>query len=104
MPRLTTLKPKVQALGSRVSRIQGTQRITGRRLQEIRYRVLTANPLCVACHAKGIVRLAEHVDHITALVNGGSDDPIDDSNRQGLCSPCHDEKTRLDLAEARGGL
>jgi 5-methylcytosine-specific restriction protein A len=52
---------------------------------------------------QGRVTLATQVDHIVALVNGGTDDRFDDSNRQGLCDPCHDAKTALDLAEARRG-
>jgi 5-methylcytosine-specific restriction protein A len=72
-------------------------RIRGRRLQAIRERVLTANPLCVECERKGKVTLAAHVDHILALTNGGTDDPHDDSNRQGLCEACHEAKTSRDL-------
>lgn len=75
------------------------ERIRGRKLQQIRARVLSANPLCVRCEAKGRVSLAIHVDHIIAITHGGNDDPYDDSNRQGLCGPCHDEKTREDLGQ-----
>lgn len=67
---------------------------TGRRLQVIRKRHFQQEPLCVMCKAKGIVRLAEELDHIVALVNGGLDVP---ENRQGLCKPCHEAKTRQDM-------
>lgn len=72
-------------------------RIRGRTLQRIRYRVLANNPLCVRCQAKGRITIATQVDHIIALVNGGSDDKHDDSNRQGLCDKCHWHKTSYDL-------
>lgn len=71
-----------------------TNRIRGRRLQRIRQQVLSDTPLCVACKAKGRVTAATEVDHIVALVNGGTDTP---DNRQALCGDCHDEKTRRDL-------
>jgi 5-methylcytosine-specific restriction endonuclease McrA len=64
---------------------------------QINARVLSANPLCVMCQAKGRVTIATEVDHIIALTNGGTEDPHDDSNRQGLCAPCHIEKTNADL-------
>ena len=67
---------------------------TGRRLQVIRKRHFQREPLCVMCKARGIVRLAEELDHIVALANGGEDVP---ENRQGLCKECHAEKTRADL-------
>ncbi len=73
------------------------ERIRGRQSQRIKARVLAANPLCVMCQAKGKVTIAVEVDHIIALTNGGAEDPHDDSNRQGLCIPCHIEKTNIDL-------
>ena len=73
-----------------------TKRITGRRLQRIRKQVLGEQPLCVMCKAKGKVTLAVEVDHIVALVNGGEDEH---SNRQALCAPCHQVKTRRDLGQ-----
>ena len=72
-------------------------RIRGRALQRIRYRVLANNPLCVRCQAKNKVVIATQVDHIIALVHGGSDDKHDDSNRAGLCDSCHLDKTAEDL-------
>lgn len=69
------------------------QRIRGRRLQAIRNRVLRHNPLCQACGQ----RAAIEVDHVTPLYKGGSDDPHRDDNRQALCGPCHEAKTRADM-------
>ena len=73
-----------------------TQRIRGRRLQHIRKQYFSQDPLCVLCKAKGRIRLATALDHIQALTNGGTDTP---DNRQGLCSECHEDKTRQDLGQ-----
>lgn len=73
---------------------QPIQRIRGRRLQAIRERVLTGNPLCVACEAAGRVTAATQVDHIVALANHGADE---ETNLQGLCDECHRIKTAADL-------
>lgn len=71
-----------------------TQRIRGRKLQDIRQRHFAKNPLCVDCAAKGKVTIADVLDHIKALDNGGADV---ESNRQGLCTPCHVIKTAKDM-------
>ncbi len=55
-----------------------------------RERWFRINPVCAMC---GLAEATE-LDHIIALVNGGSDVA---SNKQGLCSPCHEKKTALDL-------
>lgn len=73
------------------------KRIRGAELQAMRRRHFRGNPLCVMCQAKGKVRLATELDHIKALVNGGTDT---DDNRQGLCEPCHKDKTRIDMGHA----
>lgn len=73
-------------------------RLRGRTLQKLRHRLLSANPLCVMCQAKNVVRLATQLDHIKAIVNGGDARP-DDDGYQGLCKPCHDDKTRRDLGQ-----
>ncbi len=64
--------------------------MTGRKLQAARARLFSANPLCVACEKLGRVRLATQRDHIVSLGDGGLDD---DTNVQGLCDDCHDEKS-----------
>lgn len=65
-------------------------RIRGRRGVEIRQSFLRANPLCVHCAGKGIVRAATQVDHIIPLHQGGTETS---DNRQGLCNECHEVKT-----------
>lgn len=55
-----------------------------RRNQTLRRRVLEKRPNCQRC----AVRPSSEVHHITAVVNGGSDD---DDNLLALCSECHRE-------------
>ena len=74
-------------------------RIRGRWLQRFRLRHLGRHPLCVMCEKAGRVRLATELDHIVALTNGGMDFDKDPSNAQGLCSACHEDKTRADLGQ-----
>ena len=71
-------------------------RITGRTLQAIRKRHLSAQPLCVVCDKAGRVTLAQELDHIIALCNGGTND---DDNLQPLCKACHTDKTRTDKGQ-----
>lgn len=72
-----------------------TERIRGRKGQELRHRrLLRTNYLCEMCQAKGITRIADEVDHIVPLDHGGKDE---DDNTQNLCRSCHDKKTRKDF-------
>jgi len=64
----------------------------------MRHQVLIDKPLCAMCVREGIVRAAQEVDHIKALINGG-DDTFD--NLQGLCKLCHVDKTKADIAESK---
>jgi 5-methylcytosine-specific restriction protein A len=72
----------------------GSNRIRGRKLQEIRKRHFEQFPLCVDCQKQGRINIATELDHIIALTNGGTDA---DDNRQGLCSECHAAKTARDM-------
>ena len=73
-----------------------TQRLRGRPLQTLRRRLLSAQPLCVACQRAGRLTVASELDHIVALVNGGDNE---EENLQGLCAPCHVDKTARDLGQ-----
>ena len=97
--KLTTLKPSVPLANLATARRYETPRIAGRRLQERRERWQRTRPLCVRCEARGVVRLWTELDHIVPLFKGGRDD---DSNLQGLCTPCHAEKTQDDLKGGDG--
>lgn len=64
-----------------------TERIRGRKGQELRHRrLLRTSYLCEMCQAKGITRIADEVDHITPLAKGGQD--IDENTRN-LCQEHH---------------
>jgi len=56
-----------------------------------RYAYRKRHPMCKMCEDKGITKLAEMVDHITPIKDGG--DPLDWNNLQSLCNKCHRRKT-----------
>lgn len=62
----------------------------------LRRSILADEPLCRMCSAIGRVTAAVEVDHIVAVVDGGSDDR---SNLQPLCVPCHDTKSARENRE-----
>lgn len=66
------------------------QRIRGRKLQQLRAAWFSQHPLCVKCEERNLVTLAVELDHRIPLHQGGTDEP---SNWQGLCKPCHIEKS-----------
>lgn len=67
-----------------------TPRLRGRRAVEQRKRRLAQEPLCRDCKAKGFTRVADVIDHIVPLAQGGTDD---DSNTRPLCHAHHRERT-----------
>lgn len=77
---------------------QPDRRKRGRAGQRDRRQVLAEEPLCRICLAAGREAPSEEVDHITPLALGGSDRR---SNKQGLCKPCHRDKTRAEDAARR---
>lgn len=102
MPKLQTLRPKVQMLDTRrVPVLQtkpgATDRVRGRKWVSQRQRIMVRdNCACAAC---GLVRTDHDVDHRTPLEQGGTND---DGNLQLLCSGpgrCHAKKT----AQEAGG-
>ena len=60
----------------------------------VRRHVLTEHPLCQHCEARGVIRPAHHVDHITPISKGGA--WFDAENLQALCHDCHNRKTAAD--------
>ena len=58
---------------------------------KIRARVLTRDPICKICD----VRPSTHCDHIEAKV-----DDHRDVGLQGVCGPCHDQKSAREGAAA----
>lgn len=71
-------------------------RIGGARRMRRNARFLRKHPLCKRCDAKKPKRYtpAVEVDHIIPLTKGGTED---ESNLQGLCKDCHEEKTNEDF-------
>jgi 5-methylcytosine-specific restriction protein A len=104
--KLQTLKPRLQAVGSRlpvlatarpdvVERKRGSAGVRDR--ERIRRRDCG---LCQECKRNGRVAMGAAVDHIVPLWKCGSDE---DSNKELLCTLCHDAKSAHEAAErARG--
>jgi 5-methylcytosine-specific restriction protein A len=69
-------------------------RLRGRALQAQRKRVWLKDPLCARCRLITAFPSGFELDHIIALVNGGTND---DSNMQVLHHACHEAKTNEDL-------
>lgn len=59
----------------------------------MRAELFQRDPLCAACKERGVITLATQRDHIIPLEEGGRDDV---TNEQGLCGPCHDEKSKAE--------
>lgn len=74
------------------------RRKRGRGGQRDRAQVLDEEPLCRVCLAAGVTSASVVVDHIKRLADGGSDER---SNKQGLCKPCHDDKSAAEKAYDR---
>jgi 5-methylcytosine-specific restriction protein A len=77
---------------------EAPKRMTGRKLQAARAALFKRNPLCVMCQAKGVITLAMYRDHTLSLGEGGEDI---EANTQGLCGPCHDEKSLAERLRAQ---
>ncbi len=56
---------------------------------------------CELCAAKGIARLADLVDHVRELEDGGAEVAID--NLMSLCRRCHASKTKRMAAARKHG-
>ena len=59
------------------------------------------NPLCVECESEGRTVVADVVDHIVPLKQGGSKFRLD--NLQSLCHSCHNRKTYEENKENNDG-
>jgi 5-methylcytosine-specific restriction protein A len=79
----------------------------GRDWPRLARRVRLEEPFCRACTAAGRLSATELVDHVVALVDGGTHAR---ENLQGLCRSCHATKTaedgrrRAHVASRDGGL
>jgi 5-methylcytosine-specific restriction protein A len=83
MARLRTLKPRLPAAPARIKTSTTKEvRMTGRKLQDRRLRVWTADPKCAACGRFTLFPHGFELDHKTPLFQGGADT---DENCQVLC-------------------
>lgn len=98
--RLKTIAPKVARLDTRIGKSVAQafdeQRLTGRRRVDRNARLAANAPLCRICESKGLVAPAQQWDHIIPLWKGGADA---EHNLQGLCRPCHQDKTARESQE-----
>ncbi|KNE25238.1 HNH endonuclease [Achromobacter spanius] len=103
--KLKTLKPRLATAGSRLAAAPtpSAKRMTGRKLQDRRLRVWSADPRCAHCGALTLYPHGFELDHKVGLFDGGEDT---DANTQVLCVSrdaqgrkvgCHDAKTRQDM-------
>jgi len=103
--KLTTLKPRLAMAGSRLATAPtpSAKRMTGRKLQDRRLRVWSADPHCAHCGAVTAYPDGFELDHKVPLFQGGHDT---DENSQVLCVHydaqgrkvgCHVAKTASDL-------
>lgn len=106
MPKLQTLKPRLQVAAGRLTvlapkRPDTVERKRGWAGVKDRERIRKRDcGLCQECKRNGKVAVGAAVDHIVPLWKGGSDD---DLNKELLCTPCHDAKTAGEARErARG--
>jgi len=106
MPKLQTLKPRLQAAGSRLpvlapTRPDTVERVRGWRGVKDRDRIRERDcGLCQECLRQGRTSVGVAVDHKTPLWNHGSDD---DSNKELLCQSCHDAKSAREAKERAKG-
>ena len=63
--------------------------------RQLRQIELSKNPLCAACLAGGIVRQAQHLDHVFPWMQVGGN-AFYVNLFQCLCQSCHSEKTQLE--------
>lgn len=72
----------------------------GRAGQRDRAAVLADEPFCRPCLERGKHVRATIVDHIIPLEWSKCDERW---NKQGICDPCHDEKSKRERAEGKPG-
>lgn len=107
-PRLKSVPSRLQSV-PQLSSVQSTSWRTGKdgstargygyRWQQYRIGYLAEHPLCVKCHARGLITVATVVDHVTPH-QGDQRLFWDEVNHQALCKPCHDS----DKAREEAGL
>lgn len=72
----------------------------GHAWRKLRAHILSIEPLCRSCAARGRVAAGSEVDHVTPKSKGGTDDV---SNLQSLCKSCHSDKTMRESVRGTTG-
>lgn len=60
--------------------------------KRLRLAHLSLSPFCIGCEARNVLTVANTVDHITAIADGGPPFPGHDGLAS-YCPPCHGAKT-----------
>ena len=66
------------------------------RWRKLRLRVLQEHPLCTRCHAKGLIKLAQMVDHLAGFKNKDDFRAWDEEYLYPLCNQCHAVVTAME--------
>lgn len=66
----------------------------------VRRAILRRDRLCVTCGVRPST-IADHEPNYVELVRAGVEDPHHIRFGQGMCAPCHDEKTRREQQRGR---
>ena len=69
----------------------GQEFYDSRAWRRLRAWYIKQNPICVNCKGDGIAKVADVVDHITPIKDGG--EPLDPVNLQSLCNMHHNQKS-----------
>ena len=67
------------------------------RWRKLRNWYIKTNPLCVDCKKQNHIKLADVVDHIIPIKDGGAQ--LDSQNLQGLCHLHHNQKSAKEQGE-----
>jgi 5-methylcytosine-specific restriction protein A len=92
-----TIKTLSQSRGAELATV-ATKRITGRRCQQSRQEIAERDGY--RCQMCGRLTTRYEIDHVVPLHLGGRDDS---DNKQLLCIPCHELKSKAE-GNARGGV
>ncbi len=97
MPTLkkTVQRPWMPERGTQEGRLHPNNKFyQSKAWRDLRAVKLDQFPLCEECQRKGITTLAQMVDHIVPINQGGA--PLDMENLQSLCHPCHNRKSGIE--------
>ena len=98
---LSKIKVKVKTITTSTVLPPVVKRDRSTKAQKERLVVLDRdNYQCVMCKERGLVVMAEEVDHIIPIADGGPDTM---DNKQALCKTCHKAKT-VEENRGRGGV